>query len=38
MYRKAIAMEHERQAQETFIGRVGNLPVVNSAWTQVGRH
>lgn len=34
MYRKALAMEHERIAQETFIGRVGNLPVVNSAWTQ----
>ena len=35
MYRRALAMEHERMAQETFIGRVGNLPIVNSAWSQV---
>lgn len=34
MYRRALAMEHERMAQETFIGRVGNLPVVTSAWAQ----
>lgn len=34
MYRRALAMEHERMAQETFIGRVGNLPIVNSAWSQ----
>ena len=35
MYRKALAMEQERIAQETFIGKVTSLPVVNSAWAQV---
>ena len=34
MYRRAVNMEQEQLANEQFIYRLGNLPVVNSAWTQ----
>lgn len=34
MYRKAVMMQQEQLANEQFIYRLGNLPVVSSAWTQ----
>lgn len=34
MYRRAMMMEQEQIANEQFINRLGNLPVVSSAWTQ----
>ncbi|XP_052797266.1 perilipin-2-like isoform X1 [Mya arenaria] len=35
MYRRSIMMEQERQDSEQFISRLGNLPIVSSAWGTV---
>ncbi|KAK3601189.1 hypothetical protein CHS0354_004389 [Potamilus streckersoni] len=34
MYRQAVMMEQERMNQDQFFSRLGNLPVVTSAWVQ----
>ncbi|KAL3865647.1 hypothetical protein ACJMK2_043013 [Sinanodonta woodiana] len=34
MYRQAVMMEQERMHQDQFFSRLGNLPVVTSAWVQ----
>ncbi|KAL5005357.1 hypothetical protein ScPMuIL_018813 [Solemya velum] len=34
MYRRHIMQQQEQETNAQFIGRLGSLPVVNSAWTQ----
>ena len=34
MYRRAIMLEHEARENENFVAKLGNLPVVSTAWIQ----